>query len=211
MARPADPTPHMCDCPRYCAAPAYRRFRRSAQLFDFTSEGTKQGSNVPTTQSALNTEIRSRFEGKDVCGNHVTPQVMYQLGMGTPNMGQPGMTQMPGMPYMQGAASGAGFAGAGGGGAYGAMAYRAHALDQHSEGVGQGPAHFYWPIRPNAVTHYRHIFYNPVSRKECREKNAQHGYPPEHADSHTPNNVRPVDCDEHMWQQALLNKPENPE
>jgi len=47
--------------------------------------------------------------------------------------------------------------------------------------------------------------------RRCQEKNAQNGHPPQHHPAHTPNTIRPVDADDHMWQQALLNKPQNPE
>jgi hypothetical protein len=102
--------------------------------------------------------------------------------------------------------SGAGFGGAAGMGTVGNRS-RYHGLDDHDEDAKV----FDWPIRPNAVTEYRHIFYQPISRKECQERNALNGHPAVHDEKHTPNDLCPADVDDHMWQQALLNKPQNPE
>jgi hypothetical protein len=193
---------------------AYARFRREAQRWDFASANPARPP-VDGLESALvkalEVALAQTQRPANTAGNHITPQRLAMLGFGVAQTAAAGMGagmaagMGAGMGFGQ-AMSGAGFGGAAGMGNLGNRS-RYHGLDDHNEDAKV----FDWPIRPNAVTEYRHIFYQPISRKECQERNALNGHPAVHDEKHTPNTMCPADVDDHMWQQALLNKPQNPE
>jgi hypothetical protein len=78
---------------------------------------------------------------------------------------------------------------------------------------------YFWESYPNGASNYRHIFYNPITRKECQQKNAavfdrltvtnhQVTYEQfEGTEYHTPNNFKPDEIDDRLWMQAVANKP----
>ena len=212
---------------RSVAGPAFRRFKRYAQLFDFTSDdaaATWKTTTAETTQSSLNHWLKQASK-QELPHNHITLQLVQQLlphmhtqlapntmGLAASTMGGFGAPAAgfgaSGAGFGAGfnAGSGAGFAGANGLGSM--YAHKAYPWDEHNE---DGARKFVWPGRPNSVTPYRHIFYNPISKKECNETNARNGLPAEHDVLHLPINVKPLDCDDHLWEQARLNKPPHPE
>eukprot|EP01043_Picozoa_sp_COSAG02_P005340 COSAG02_NODE_144_length_34086_cov_65.390944_15_plen_327_part_00 len=186
---------------------AYARFRREAQRWDFASANVRRPPSDGLESAlvkALEVALAQNQRPANSAGNHITAQRLELLGFGVArNAAVAGMPATVGFGQPM---SGAGFGGAAGMGTVGNRS-RYHGLDDHDE----DNQVFDWPIRPNAATEYRHIFYQPISRKECQERNALNGHPAVHDEAHTPNDLRPVDVDDHMWQQALLNKPQNPE
>ena len=180
----------------------YARFRREARRWDFASaqvaRPTADGLESALVK-ALEAALAQQQKPPNTAGNHITRDRLTMLGFGVAPIA---LGAAPSLGFGQ-AMSGSGF---GGGAGFGNRS-RAHGLDDHNEDT----KHFNWPIRPNAVTEYRHIFYQPISRKECQEWNALNGHPAAHDEKHTPNTLCPADVDDHMWQQALLNKPQNPE
>ena len=183
---------------------AYARFRREAQRWDFASANVRHpppDGLESALVKALEVALAQRQLQPNTAGNHITPQRLASAGLGVgPNAAVAGMPATTGFGQPM---SGAGF---GGMGTVGNRS-RYHGLDDHDEDHHV----FDWPIRPNAATEYRHIFYQPISRKHCQELNALNGHPAVHDEAHTPNILRPADVDDHLWQQALLNKPQNPE
>ena len=154
------------------SAPAYRRFQRVAQQWDFASEHLQRTAPGAAGESALAKALAEALRANNrpavPPNNHITQQRLAQLGFVHPAGG------MMGGGMMAGGMMGGAMAAQRGSGVFHAvraifLARSAFAcglanpqittvqLDDHVEEFGPAGPVFDWPIRPNTVTHYRHI------------------------------------------------------
>ena len=144
------------------SAPAYRRFQRVAQQWDFASEHLQRTAPGAAGESALAKALAEALRANNrpavPPNNHITQQRLAQLGFVHPAGGMMGgaMAAQRGSGvfhavraiFLARSAFACGLAN---------PQITTVQLDDHVEEFGPAGPVFDWPIRPNTVTHYRHI------------------------------------------------------